>query len=152
MRKRKYIDFENMEVLFEHNGKKFCGNRDVVYESINVLNGLVELCHENNNNKHIVLSGKLPNIIINRYIESCYNLPFDMNTIEKEYFMEFLLFLDKYPTTVLSINTLEDQIVKYLINHKILCNNNTYLDNMCARYKLKKLYLYIHIQKLNVKN
>ena len=52
-----------------HNNKKYYGNRDIVYKSIFVLNDLKELCNNDfeNNAEHIILSGNLPNYLINKY-------------------------------------------------------------------------------------
>lgn len=143
LEKKECIDFANMELLFEHNGKQFFGNRNIVYKSIQLLNDLVDLCSMN---ECVVLSGKLPDHIINHYIESCYyDNSFDVNIINEDDFMEFIMFIDKYPTTSLSIDTLETQLVDYAIKHRINCDS--LMTNICTRYKLKKMVIYMHNQK-----
>lgn len=141
------FDFENVKILFTHNNRKFYGDRKNVYESISILNELMDLCVEEE--PDIVLSGNLPAYVINKYITSCYNGFFNLETIKEEDFMEFITFLDKYPTKHLSIDKLDGQIVKYLQKHNIknACIDDN-LVSICKRYKLKDLYLYFHNQKL----
>lgn len=142
--KSRDIDFATRtEKLFTHNNQEYYGHRDVVYKSIIMLNEIMDMCTIESD---IVLSGNLPAYVINKYIMSCYVESFDVDSINKEDFMEFVVFIDKYPTTTISISVLEKQIIQFLKKHSIKAN--TILMEICERYKLKDLYLYFHDQKL----
>jgi hypothetical protein len=57
-------------------------------------------------------------------------------------FIDFLNFIDKYPTTVLSINLLEHQLLRYMKHNNILPDHE--IHGLIAKYQLKHLYLSVH--------
>lgn len=132
---------ESNELLFTHNNIAYYGNRDIVYKSIFVLNDIMDLCSKDE--PDIILSGKLPIYLMNKYIASCYGKKIDFSTVNLDDFEEFITFIDKYPSTHLSIDSLEKQIIEYLKKHEI--KTNTLLVMLSKRYKLKKLFLYLHL-------
>lgn len=75
------------------------------------------------------------------YLHSCYSGFFNVNDVLIDDFTDFLLFIDKYPTKVLSIDKYELQIVGYMIENKIPVNNQ--INELCQKYELKHMYLYI---------
>ena len=139
--------------LFWHNNILYHGNRDIVYNSILFLKESSEYLDFKD---VFTLSGSLDYYLINMYIESCYSGTINLIMVGPSDIMQFLRFIDQYPTESLSINKLELDIVDYFDNllkdkteDKI--NNNTFdseLEVMCEKYKLKCLYLFIHNEKI----
>jgi hypothetical protein len=140
------IDYtKSPEILFIHNGKIYYGNKEIVYGSMKILNDILDICDDTDK---IILEGTIPKYIINEYIQSCYTQIFDINFINKEHFIDFLKFIDQYPTSVISIDLIENQIIRFINRYDIPINNM--IEYICSRYQLKYLYLYMHT-KLNKK-
>lgn len=64
--------------------------------------------------------------------------------------LEFIKFIDRYPTCNLSIEIIKYNIVKYYTKSnvsKLTCNDaifSEYIKKICHIYKLNLMYLYIH--------
>jgi hypothetical protein len=56
--------------------------------------------------------------------------------------MQFIKFIDHYPTDSLSMNYLEPHIIDYFDNHKI--PYDLYIKDLCIRYGFKSMYLHLH--------
>jgi hypothetical protein len=136
-------DYSNIEPLFTHNNISYCGNRNVVYDSILCIKEIKESADFKD---VIVLEGSLPSNIINMYINSCYTGVIELNQIKPIELIPFLKFIDQYPTTTLSIDLLENKIIDYIDKNNIEYNDT--LKEFCFRYKLKYMYLQIHNKKV----
>ncbi len=90
----------------------------------------------------IILNGNLPKYAINLYIQSCCTNNFNINKIKKSDIINFIKFIDQYPTNILSIGLLELDIIKYIDKFGIKYNDNTFLLDICKRYGLKSMYIH----------
>jgi hypothetical protein len=70
--------------------KNIMENRNILYESITVLNGLLDTYDIKD---YIVLEGKLPDYVIHPYIDACSGSSFELKNICKDDFLK--LFLQK---------------------------------------------------------
>jgi hypothetical protein len=138
---------QKRKILFVHNKKEYYGDRNIVYGSIHVLNGLL---YGYDMTDYITLEGSLPCYAIHQYIDSCYGLPFELKNIHKDDFINFMRFIDQYPSTNVSINSMEEQIIGYLEEYD--ANYEVYFKSICQRYDLKNLYVHMHNLKLSLKN
>ncbi len=134
---------QNTTILFNHNNISYFGHKNIVYHSIKFIKEIEEVA---NFKEIITLEGTLPKYAINVYIETCYKRKFNINRINPQDIIEFLKFIDQYPTNVLSIELLEHQIIDYFVKHNIKSNDT--LKELCLRYRLKLLCLYIHNNKI----
>lgn len=121
-----------LEILFKYNGNVFYGHRDIVYKQMNLSN-------VKNKDNIIVLEGNLPKDIMNQYISAQYTGSINLKTIPIEHFIDFLKFIDMYPTSCCSIDQSEEQIIKYINENDIKYDD--YLKELCDKYQLKSLYL-----------
>lgn len=123
--------------LFIHGGNPFFGYKDIVISSMHLFHDIEEFVDGD-----IILEGNLPKDVINKYISSSYTGLFCIDCIPEEYFLDFLKFIDQYPTKYCSIDILEQQMIKYIDENKI--KYNEYLKGICDKYQLKSMYLDIH--------
>ena len=130
--------------LFKHNNKIYYGDRDAVYKSMLFLNGIVDNCDFTD--LFELYSDGLPNYAINAYISSSCTNTFDLDIINVDDIDHFIQFVDRYPTTVISINTMEDQIINYFDSNKITFSQN--MRDIFIRYRLKRTYISMHNQLL----
>lgn len=150
-KKRKHseqCDFSDPpEPIFIHNGTTYYGNKSIVHDAIIMVRKMRKMININDQ-EPFVLEGRLPKQIINQYIYSCYSGKIDFDTIDQGYFVEFLKFIDQYPTIWLSIDKLEKQIIEYVINRGINDQRELdYLKEISKKYQLKTIYLHINNQK-----
>ncbi len=135
--------------LFWHNNTLYYGNRDFVFNSILFLKESKDFLDFN---EIFTLSGSLDYSLINMYIDSLYTGKINLMLIEPKNIIEFLSFIDQYPTESLSINKLEQEIVDLFEQNVPSEETNkisfsSKLEEMCEKYKLKSLYLLIHNEK-----
>ena len=136
---------EQPEILFINNGVNYYGYRNIVLNSILFLKELLDdKCFDFN--EIIVLDVKVSKYIINLYIESCYTNQFYINNIKPENLTEFINFIDQYPTTVICLNNLENELINYMIHHKII--PDAYIKNISIKYQFKKMFVHIHNMNL----
>ncbi len=135
------------QLLFKCNDLSFYGDQEIVFGSMLFLDGIKNNC---NFDEPMILSVKMPEYIINIYIHASYTRIFDINCIKPEDIVKFLKFIDQYPTTILGINKLEHQIIKYFEINKINYNEEYELKEIIKKYKLKYLYLHMHLAKFNI--
>ncbi len=57
---------------------------------------------------------------------------------------QFLKFIDRYPSTVVTIQNLEFALIEYFERNNISINEE--IKNICERYEFKYLYLHMHIK------
>lgn len=180
--KEKQSESKN-EPLFVYDGKTYYGNREKVYKNIHVLKESYDILDIDDNDL-VVLNPivKVPEYIINLYIESCHAdhpqisrkrgsyteeerkkinskscLNGVLNIGEKIQpcdFIPFLKFIDQYPTVNLSIDTMEIDICFYVNENMTFVDADSfeYLGKITDKYNLKYMYLNIHNYKLKMKN
>jgi hypothetical protein len=149
-------------LLFMHNNKAYYGHQGIVYDSILCLKEIKEIADFND---PITLSGDMPEYLMNMWIGSMYTKKIDMKNIEPMDMKSFLKHIDQYPTDFLSIDIMEQKFVEYYnaIEQKLLAQydtstlkcdifNDSYLKDICCKYKLKRLYLCIHNKKIDALN
>lgn len=137
------VDFSKpSEILFKHDNVVYHGDRETVYGSILLLNDITDIADFKD---IIILSGNLPKNVINQYISSCYTGYLKIEKIDPIYFIDFLKFIDQYPTVHCSLDKIQSQIVNYMERNKI--EHNDFFVEICSKYKLKHLYLYMHNKK-----
>ena len=138
------IDYSDVpKILFKHNHITYYGNQKIVYNSMLFLKDIVS---DINFDDPLVLDVLVPKYIINLYIKSAYDNKFDINKIKPDDFINFLKFIDQYPTSVLSIDKLENELIEYLNKHKISYEEP--MSDIIKRYDLKYLYLDLHNKKV----
>jgi ankyrin repeat protein len=133
-----YPNFTSPSVrLFTHNQVIYYGDPVIVYPMIDLLDELECTEHQ----PLIELNQPLPGYIVSMYLHSCYSGFFNLCDVLPDDLTPFLLFIDKYPTKILSIDKYEHQIVEYMIMNKIPVNHQ--INELCQKYKSKHMYLYI---------
>ena len=140
------IDFsERDEFLFIHNKIEYYGKKNIVYDCIDFFKDTKDIIMDYDN---IVLGEGIvvPKYIINKYILSCYIGCFYLNTVDQSDIIETLKFIDRYPTKYVSIDKLENDIVRYY--DKLNISYNLYIKDISERYQLKILYLDIKCKEL----
>jgi hypothetical protein len=151
--KYKTVNFTKNQILFIHNDTSYYGDRDTVYESIIMLKQLNDIFVNNIVNidvsDAITIMSPASQHVMNLYINSCYGNGLDMNDISPEEFVDFLNLIDKYPTDILSIDLLENQLIYYTNKYDILMNND--INALIIKYQLKHMYLSVH-QKYTFKH
>ena len=131
--------------LFKHNGETYYGDRKIVYGSMLFLNDIIDSCDLS---ETIELSGnsRLPVYAINAYIDSSYTGQFDLRIIDPADIDQFIQFINQYPTSVVSIDLMENMIINYFDSNKITISQS--MKEIFVRYRLKCLYLYMHNKSL----
>ncbi len=141
--KKKYIDFtKESEPLFVHNEITFHGAKKIVYDAMYLLDSVDPL----DNLDIPILNGEMPKYLIIIYLQSIYDHQIDIDDILKEDFKQFIKFIDQYPTKMLTIDLIEEDMIIYMNNNKIIIDE--YFINICKKYQLKYMYLYFE-DKLN---
>jgi hypothetical protein len=139
------IDFsERDEFLFTHAKIPYYGKRNIVYNCMDIFRDTIDIVNLNN-----VELGEGINVsknIINKYIFSCHTGCFNLNTVDQSDIIGTLQFIDRYPTTYLSIDRLENDIVVYY--DKLNIPYDLYIKDISERYQLKDLYLDIKCKEL----
>ena len=133
----------NVQVLFKNNGIDYYGYRTIVYGQILIFN---EIKDTGNFDDPVVLEPPIPRYLMNMYIQSTHTNRFDTDRIISSDFVQFIKFIDKYPTRILSMEQLEYALIDHITKHGI--DSDNYLESMCIRYKLKYMYAHIHNLKL----
>ncbi len=137
---KKLIDYrKRSEILFKNDNKIYYGSRKVVYNSIILLNDINE--YDLTEPIELSVCDHIPFYLMNIYINSCYQVNFNMIIIKTNDFIQFLKLIDQYPTKILSIHLLQKDLIIYMNKNKI--QPNEFINNMCAKYQLKYMYLYL---------
>lgn len=140
------------EKLFVYNGKTYYGNKEIIYSSMCVFDN-VEMNDPDEPIPVLDSVVKISDDLINMYIHSCYTQHFDLFDISVNELVQFLRFIDQYPTKNLSIDTLEDQLVQYIgimDNYQELKNDCALLD-LVDKYQLRDTYAQMHNIKIMTK-
>jgi len=139
-----YTDRQSGDALFKCNNAIYYGSRSIVYRSMTFLTEIVDHC---NFDELIELDGfdnHLPEYVVNNYIHASYTNRFNIDLIKYNDLMIFFRFIDRYPTTILSIDKFENQIIKMIETNRFNKENLLVIKSIAVRYKLKHLYLVIH--------
>jgi hypothetical protein len=136
----------NIELLFIYNNEKYYGHRERVYDSIICLKEIKEIA---NFDDPIILAGSIPIYVMNMWIESIYTKIFDITEIQPNDIICFLKHIDQYPTDILSIDKIEQNLIEYFDMMQYNVSYDMYLRDICHKYKLKRLYLCLHNKKIN---
>lgn len=133
-----------LKYLFTHNSTHYYGNRDIMYDSM-FSTKYSKMYFEVSNDYELI--GNVPHYVIIQYIMASYNNTFDINEIKPTDFINFLEFIDRNPTTVLSIGNLDCQIVKYIDKNNIITEsdqNQEILKQLSQKHKLKYTQMFIN--------
>ena len=133
------------EILFRHGDNDYWGNQLIVYDTIPMLNDIKDFV---NFNERFTLEGNLPKEIMNKFITSCYTGYFDIDTqtLLEDNFIDFLKFIDQYPSIYVSVDKIERWIIKYIDDKNIVCGD--FLKKLCDKYQLKYMYVMMHNKKI----
>jgi hypothetical protein len=137
----------NMGLIFIYNNEKYYGHRERVYDSIMCLKEIKEITDFD---EPIILSGSIPMYVMNLWIESMYTKVFDITEIHPNDIIYFLKHIDQYPTDILSIDKIEQNLIEYFDTMQYNVAYDMYLRDICHRYKLKRLYLCLHNKKMEI--
>ena len=132
------------ELLFIHNNIPYHGNKNIIYQSMLFIGDIVD--HTDTTSEPFILDLPVPKYIIDLYIAASYDNYFDLEKIKLWDFKQFIDFIDRYPTDVLSIDRIEGHILNYFVNHNV--SPDEWIKGWVSRYRLKYLYLYTHNKKL----
>ncbi len=132
---------KNSKVLFKHNNINYYGDQKIVYEQILLFS---EIKDHSDTNDNFELNIMIPQYVVNLYIKSCYTNQIDLNQIHPSNIINFIEFIDHYPTKTLSMNKLEINFIEYFDEHGI--EYDDFIIKICLRYKLKNMYLHLHNQ------
>ncbi len=153
--KKKYLiplqDYTiNEQLLFKNNQISYFGNRNIVYKCINFLR---EIMYEADFAEDIQLEGIISKSAMNLYIQSCYSGVIDIYMIDPLEMIQFLKFIDQYPTLVLSINDIENDLINYFdTNPCVRWYEDQNVIEMISRYGLKFMYLDKHMKTISSNN
>lgn len=136
-----FSKYSNAGKLFQCNDIIYYGDRTIMYESMILLRDMDEHLSFNN---LIVLTGNVPKYIVNHYINASYTGEFRLANIKPSDLSVFIKFIDQYPTTIVSVDRLEEQIIQFFDNNKLNYCDFDDLKNIFIRYRLKYLYLHVH--------
>ena len=136
-----HSDPNQIKLLFFHNNIPYHGNQEIIYNSMHIFKDNCMI----NFNETIVLEGGMPKYLVNIYLDSILSGQIDLNDIDPadpKDMLQFLRFVEQYPSTVLTIESLELQLIRYIESNNIELNDD-YLE-LFTRCKLKRMYYYLH--------
>lgn len=136
------VDMDKSEILFNCCGTDYRGDKEKVYS---VMTPMKEILASSDFSSTIVLSQTLPDYILKKYIESCYTNKFNINCIKPKDIIQFIEFIDQYPTNLLTMSNFEVDIVKFFEKHKVN-PFQTNIRDVCDKYQLKLVYLFLKIK------
>lgn len=131
----------NVKILFKNNGIDYYGHRTIVYNKILVFNEIKDCAGFDD---PVTLEPPIPQYLMNMYIQSTYTDKFNTKCIDPSDFKQFVKFIDKYPTTLLSINNMESIWIDHINNYNV---DYDYFESICIRYHLKRMYIHLHNSK-----
>lgn len=133
--------------IFKHNGIIYYGDMDRFFESMVIFDDLTtSLTNNVNHDELIILEGVQPKYIMNMYAYCAMTDQIMFDIIEPLDIIGFIKLIDQYPLKKLTIRSLETKIINHFEKHKILYDQ--YMFDICKKYKLRLMYMFIHNQKL----
>ena len=141
-----FSNYSKSDILFKNNEIIYYGDRIIFYNSLLFLR---DVCKNCNFDEPIILTGSLPKYLMNHYINASYTGEFFLADVKPPDLKVFINFIDQYPTTTISINNLEQQIIQFFDHNKLDYTNFDDLKDIFIKYRLKYLYLYLHLHMHN---
>lgn len=93
-------------------------------------------------------NGDMPKYLINLYLNQTLSGQIDISSIEPGDIFKFVRFIDQYPSQVLTVDSIEDQLIQYMsLNGISMANLSPNTSHIFARYGCK--YLMLSHQKRN---
>ena len=146
----KELNESKKELLFFCNKIPYYGDKKIVHGSIMLLKDMGD-CFDST--QPIELSGSMDQKLMDLYLDSIYTKQFNgLLDIEPENIFRFLDFIDRYPTEILSIGSLDHQLTNYFSTKKL---DPSPIKEIIIRYGLKFMYLCAHnytVDKYNKEN
>lgn len=134
------VDYtKNHEPLFECNKLCYYGVRKKAYKSMLIFNDIIDTADFS---ELFILDTLAPKYVINLYVHLLHGNNIDINIIKPKDIESFVRLIDQYPTIKLSIEKMEQLLVQYFIKNNIVPSDQ--IKDMCDRYKLKYMYMWIH--------
>jgi len=153
------------EPLFEYNGKIYYGNKSQCYDSMCLFSENQTLSFET----LPVLGSDAPEYLMELYVESLdqsleqsldqslNNHLFNIMSIDQDEkknesnLLKFLKLIDQYPTKQLSIDLLENELIRYMDERigKIGKDQMVQIIEIFDKYQLKTMCLYLHQNNLS---
>ncbi len=130
------------QILFILNNETYYGDRSIIYGSMLFIKDTMDFADFD---LAFTLNVNMSKYCVDLYINAMYDKNIDINNIYPLDFYDFVNFIDRYPTTITSIDLLEDQMIYYIEINSIPINDS--LTQIISRYGLKNMYLYVHNKK-----
>jgi hypothetical protein len=145
--------------VFVYNGDNYYADPEIVFNQITLFKEIKDILRFDVD-ELVVLScgsyGPCPRYLINLWLGSMCTKKIDLMEIESNHILSALDHIDRYPTESVSIRGIEHQLIRR-IDRMITCGELTdcqwitmsrYLTDLCARYGLKYMYIWIHNHKI----
>lgn len=128
-----------LKYLFTHNDIHYYGNQDIVHKSMIGLGSRMLDCYD------LIGNAPVPHYVIIMYINAMYYNTFDINEIKSNDFINFLNLIDKNPTTALSIDLMDSQIMRYIDKNMLSKSEIDILKRLSVIHGLKYTLSYIDL-------
>jgi hypothetical protein len=156
---KKSSDFDfsrQTSLVFIYNGTNYYADPEIVFNQLILFKEIKDLMRFDDPITLSTNSGVdypddsskcLPRYVINLWIRSMYTKKIDLMNIESKDIVCALDHIDRYPTDSVSIKSIEHQLIEYF--DPMYTNDQSiylkYLTDLCVRYGLKYLYLWVKI-------
>lgn len=132
-----------IELLFYVDQIPYHGDKKIIYDQM-----LIFKDNEIQFNESVTLGCKMKKYLVNLYLNTLMTGHIDLNEIDPCDIFDFLKFIEQYPATSLSIESIEKQLIDYF-NLNDICLDDE-IKMMFERCGLKLMYLYMnHNKKYN---
>jgi len=130
------------EKIFTNNGIQYYGNQLVTYNQMTPLKCVLEM----NNDEGFDLNQNISDYAMKLYLSKVEQSVDRYHLLDKKEFIGYIRLLDQYPLPNYTINTIELDILEYMINNKIPVDY--LIIDIIERYNLRYLYAWTR-NKLN---
>lgn len=132
---------QQSQKLFTVGDQSYYGDRSIIYHTM-ILFKDVPLDNAGDGDVVPELSVYLPRYLVSMYLQSCYDGSILLECIRSnDDMIQFLRFIDQYPTINVSIQLLEKQIVQFMLEKKVVISQ--YVIEICEKYRLRYMYMMI---------
>ena len=140
------METKENELLFFCNNTPYYGDRKLVYGSMQLFQGIGDYIDFN---EPIQLSGSINQNSMKVYLNSIHQRQINLNDIDPGDIINFIEFIDRYPTDRLSLNdiSIDQELMCYFSAHHIDPGS---IKEIIIRYGLKYMYLYMHNYNLSL--
>lgn len=142
------------QILFIHNNIPYYGDRNAMYETLLFLPDDIKY----DDDEPFVLSGSITKKSMNHYIDGSCCGKFNISDIDYSDILQFMKFIEQYPTKIIFLEKLEGSIIDYFEDgykdNKMLREliAGQEMNDLITRCRLKYLYLYLHNKTYWTKN